>query len=64
MPDNRGHIELDRRIDTIVVGVRHRKDMGDIDGLMRSIEEVGLLQPVHVFSVLAGREHRSRSRAG
>jgi ParB family chromosome partitioning protein len=48
MPDNRGHIELDRRIESIGVGVRHRKDMGDIDALMRSIDEVGLLQPITI----------------
>ena len=48
MPDNRGHIELDRRIETIVVGIRHRKEMGDIDGLMTSIAEVGLLQPITI----------------
>ena len=44
----KGHIELDRQIDSIIVGVRHRKDPGDIAALMRSIEEVGLLQPVTV----------------
>jgi len=48
MPDHRGHIELDRRLDSIVVGVRHRNDMGDIEALMRSIDEVGLLQPITI----------------
>lgn len=43
-----GHIELERNIDAIVVGVRHRKDLGDIDSLMRSIEQVGLLQPITI----------------
>lgn len=43
-----GHIELERNIDGIVVGVRHRKDLGDIAGLMRSIDEVGLLQPITI----------------
>lgn len=43
-----GHIELERSIDAIVVGVRHRKDLGDIDGLIRSIDEVGLLQPITI----------------
>ena len=32
----------------IRVGQRHRKDMGDLKGLARSIEEHGLLQPVGV----------------
>ena len=48
MPATTGHIELERSIDAIVVGVRHRKDLGDIEGLMRSIEEVGLLQPITI----------------
>ena len=47
MPD-KGHIELERQIDSITVGVRHRRDLGDMSALMKSIEEVGLLQPVTV----------------
>jgi ParB-like chromosome segregation protein Spo0J len=35
-------------IDRIIVGERHRRDLGDIDGLARSIAEVGLLQPIAV----------------
>ena len=31
------------RIDDITVGERHRRDLGDIDGLARSIAEIGLL---------------------
>ena len=33
-------------IDRIIIGARHRKDMGDIDGLATSIFEHGLLHPV------------------
>jgi hypothetical protein len=33
-----------RRIDEIIIGERHRKDLGDIDGLAASIRELGLLQ--------------------
>ncbi len=33
-------------ISAIRVGERHRKDMGDIDALAASIENVGLLQPI------------------
>jgi hypothetical protein len=33
-------------IDTIRVGVRHRKDLGDLDGLCQSISSVGLLHPL------------------
>lgn len=47
MPD-KGHIELERQIDSITVGVRHRKDPGDLNALMKSIAEVGLLQPITV----------------
>src|SRR6516225_7356473 len=32
----------------ITVGARYRKDLGDIEALARSIEEVGLLHPVVV----------------
>jgi len=45
---DKGHIELERQIDSITVGARHRKDPGELTALMRSIEEVGLLQPVTV----------------
>lgn len=37
-------------ISKIVVGKRHRKDLGDIDGLAKSIREIGLLQPIVVNS--------------
>lgn len=40
-----GHIELDRTIESIVIGHRHRRDLGDIDALAASIERMGLLQP-------------------
>lgn len=43
-----GHIELERSIDSIVIGNRHRREQGDIDALMRSIKEVGLLQPITI----------------
>jgi ParB/RepB/Spo0J family partition protein len=36
------------RVDAIRVGARHRKDMGDLDGLAASMAELGLLQPVVV----------------
>jgi N6-adenosine-specific RNA methylase IME4 len=37
-----------RRIDEIVIGERTRRDLGDLDGLAASINELGLLQPVVV----------------
>jgi len=48
MPESRGHIELDRALDSIVVGKRHRKDPGDLAPLMDSIDRLGLLQPVTI----------------
>lgn len=43
-----GHIELERALDSIRVGRRHRADLGDIDSLAASIEREGLLQPVTI----------------
>lgn len=49
MPDDRGHIELDRRIESITVGARHRRNLQEnIEPLMRSIEKLGLLQPITI----------------
>ncbi len=38
-----GHIELERTIDSIVAGNRHRTELGDIDALAASIERDGVL---------------------
>jgi N6-adenosine-specific RNA methylase IME4 len=35
-----------RRIDEIIVGKRHRSDLGDIDGLAASIADIGLMHPM------------------
>lgn len=43
-----GHIELDRPVDAIVVGQRHRRDLGDHDQLVASIRELGILQPITI----------------
>ena len=49
MSDANGHIELERRVDSIKVGVRHRSDAErDLAPLMRSIKRLGLLQPVTI----------------
>ena len=37
-----------RRIDKIVVGKRHRRDLGDLTGLAASIEDLGLLHPITI----------------
>lgn len=39
-----GSIQLDRAVDSILVGTRHRADLGDIDALAASIDRDGLLQ--------------------
>lgn len=57
MPDS-GHIELERSVDSIVVGVRHRQDLGDLAPLIASIERLGLLQPITISpdgTLLCGR---------
>ncbi len=43
-----GHIELDRTVDSIIVGNRHRADLGDLDALAESVARDGLLQPLTV----------------
>lgn len=43
-----GSIELDRAVDSIIVGARHRTDLGDLDELAASIAQHGLLQPLTV----------------
>ena len=47
----------------IRVGERHRKDLGDIDGLARSIADIGLLHPVVVTPAgdLVAGERRLRA---
>lgn len=41
-------IELERTVESIQVGHRHRADLGDIEALAASIQEHGLLQPITV----------------
>src|SRR4051794_12483551 len=49
MSEHDGHIELERSVDSIIVGVRHRKNPSeDIEPLMASIKKLGLLQPVTI----------------
>src|SRR3546814_20896167 len=49
MSEATGHIELERRVDSITIGARHRSDPErDLAPLMRSIERLGLLQPVTI----------------
>jgi ParB family chromosome partitioning protein len=48
MTSSPGHIELERSIDSIRIGSRHRADFGDVEELAASIEKHGLLQPITV----------------
>lgn len=50
-------------IGDIVIGDRHRKDQGDIEGLAKSIEALGLLQPIGITkrNVLVFGERRLRA---
>ena len=48
MSRHTGHIELDRTVESIIVGNRHRTDLGDLTGLAESIARDGLLQPLTV----------------
>lgn len=43
-----GHIELERAVDSIWAGRRHREDYGDLDALVASIGRDGLLQPITI----------------
>ncbi|KFI97587.1 MULTISPECIES: ParB N-terminal domain-containing protein [Actinomycetes] len=43
-----GHIELDRAVASIRVGQRHRRDLGDLNALVASIQREGLLQPITI----------------
>lgn len=49
MSEHDGHIELERRVDSIIVGIRHRQHPEEgIEPLMASIKRLGLLQPVTI----------------
>lgn len=48
MSAREGSIELERSVDSIRVGRRHRTDLGDIDALATSIARDGLLQPITI----------------
>lgn len=48
MSEHKGHIELERTLDSITVGARHRHDLGNLEPLMKSIANLGLLQPITI----------------
>jgi ParB family transcriptional regulator, chromosome partitioning protein len=43
-----GMVELDRAVSSIAVGSRHRHDLGDLEELVDSIRQLGLLQPITI----------------
>ena len=45
-----------RRIDEIVVGERHRRDLGDIASLAANGAELGLLHPIVTHGTLIAGE--------
>lgn len=48
MAEVREYRGAERSVDSIVVGARHRTDLGDLNPLMESIQRVGLLHPITV----------------
>lgn len=48
MPSGPGYIQLQRALDSIKVGRRHRADLGDIDALATSMDENGVLQIITI----------------
>ncbi|ACZ29861.1 ParB domain protein nuclease [Xylanimonas cellulosilytica DSM 15894] len=48
MTDTTTYATAVRQVDSIQVGSRHRRDLGDIDALAASIHRLGLLQPLTV----------------
>ncbi|MGB3373932.1 MAG: ParB N-terminal domain-containing protein [Microbacterium sp.] len=48
MSTHDGYIELERSVDSIHIGRRHRAELGDINSLAASIQRDGLLQPITV----------------
>ena len=55
-----------KQIADIKIGQRHRRDLGDLTGLARSIEEIGLLQPIVTTSdgtLIAGERRLQAAKA-
>ncbi|HRC13681.1 MAG TPA: ParB N-terminal domain-containing protein [Dermatophilaceae bacterium] len=48
MTEQQAGIQLDRAVDSLTVGKRHRTDLGDIETLAASIDRDGLLQPLTI----------------
>jgi ParB family transcriptional regulator, chromosome partitioning protein len=53
-----------RRIDEIVVGERHRRNLGDIASLAANVAELGLLHPIVIRpdgTLIAGERRPNRA---
>lgn len=48
IPNSKATGGATRRISAITIGVRHRRDLGDIAGLATSIAKIGLLYPITI----------------
>jgi len=48
MHEQSGHIDLERKIDSITIGVRHRQNLGDLAALAASMDTLGMLQPITI----------------
>lgn len=48
MTDTQIGVQLDRTVESLIVGKRHRADLGDIETLAASIKRDGLLQPLTI----------------
>jgi len=48
IPNSKATGGATRRISAIPIGVRHRRDLGDIAGLATSIAKIGLLYPITI----------------
>lgn len=63
-----GLIELERSVDSIQTGYRHRVDMGDLDQLCDSMRQLGLLQPITIGPdgtlICGARRHEAARRLG
>jgi ParB family transcriptional regulator, chromosome partitioning protein len=66
MPEQNGHIDLERKIDSITIGVRHRKDLGDLSALANSLDTLGMLQPITITPdglLVCGRRRLEAARS-
>lgn len=63
-----GLIELERAMDSIQTGYRHRVDLGDLDELCDSMRQLGLLQPITIAPdgtlICGARRYEAARRLG